>query len=456
MSDLTLHFYGGVGSVTGANFVLEKRDGERVFRLMIDCGLIQGSGKKEAENYRPFPYKPQDINALIVTHAHMDHIGRIPKLVRDGFRGKIYSTKATMDIARPMFEDELKIMTQDGDNSGENPLFGSHDADFALALWEGVEYYEEFKVGDFLITLKDAGHILGSAIIEVSSGTERIVFTGDLGNSPAPFLRDTDKIEGATYMVTESVYGDRKHADIKNRTELLKLVIKDSIERGGTLIIPAFSLERTQILLYEINNFVENGEIPLIPVFLDSPLAIKITDIYRRYTSEFKDNIQKNIYGGDDIFDFPKLKLSKSSEDSGVIASVRGPKIIIAGSGMSYGGRILTHEREYLGDSRNTILFVGYQPVGSLGRQIQEGKKEVLVDDKKLAVNARVESIMSYSSHRDSDGLLEFVESSEDTLKEVFVAMGEPKASMFLAQRIRDYLGVSATVPGKDDKFKLI
>ncbi|PIP87150.1 MBL fold metallo-hydrolase [Candidatus Campbellbacteria bacterium CG22_combo_CG10-13_8_21_14_all_36_13] len=451
MNKSKLYFYGGVETVTGANFVLEDKTTSPGVKIMIDCGLVQGGESAEKKNYEKFVYNPSDIDFLIVTHAHMDHIGRIPKLVKDGFKGVIYSTKETREIVVHMFEDELRLMRFDNEGNGSEPLFTEGDILKTMSLWKDKNYYEDFDIGTYRVNFKDAGHVLGSIMVEIERGGQKIVFTGDLGNSPSPFLRDTDLVDDANYLVMESVYGDRNHESKETRTGILKKVIKDSIERGGTLLIPAFSLERTQIILYEINKLVENKDIPSIPVFLDSPLAIKITDIYRAHREELKASVQKEIYGGDDIFDFPNLKITKSFVDSKEINNTPNPKIIIAGSGMSYGGRIVNHEKKYLGDQNNTILFVGYQAGGSLGRQIQEGKRQVSVNGENVFVRAHIESIMSYSSHKDSLHLIDFVSNSADTLKKVFVAMGEPKSSLFLAQRLRDYLGVDATVPKLND-----
>jgi len=451
----TLYFYGGVETVTGANFILEDNSSSQGVKIMVDCGLVQGGESSQKKNYEKFVYNPSDIDFLIVTHSHMDHIGRIPKLVKDGFKGVIYSTKETREIVIHMFEDELRLMSFNGEDKDTEPLFMESDITETMSLWQDKNYYETFNLGAYKVAFKDAGHVLGSVMVEIEREGRKIVFTGDLGNSPSPFLRDTDIVNDANYLVMESVYGDRNHESKETRTGILKKVIKDSIEKGGTLLIPAFSLERTQIILYEINKLVENKEIPSIPVFLDSPLAIKITDIYRAHREEFKDSVQKEVYGGDDVFDFPNLKLTKSSMDSKEINTTPNPKVVIAGSGMSYGGRIVNHEKRYLGDKNNTILFVGYQAGGSLGRQIQDGKRQISINNEHVFVRAHIESIMSYSSHKDSEHLIEFVSNSAETLKKVFVVMGEPKSSLFLAQRLRDYLEVDTVVPSLGDSVSV-
>jgi metallo-beta-lactamase family protein len=297
------------------------------------------------------------------------------------------------------------------------------------------------------VTARDAGHILGSTMFEFVKNGKKIVFTGDLGNSPTPLLPDTEKITDAHYMVMESVYGDRNHEPKTQRRAKLKRVITDTIKRGGTIVIPAFSLERTQVILYELNNLIEEKEIPEIPVFLDSPLAIKVTSVYKSFTQSFNSTVQKEQAEGDNIFEFPGLKFVHSADESKSISRHVGSKIIIAGSGMSTGGRVIQHERGYLNDPQSTILMVGYQVAGSLGRELQDGAKSVRIEGQNIAVKAKIETILGYSSHKDSDNLIEFVENTSKTLKCVWIAMGETKSSLFLTQRLRDYLGVNAVYP---------
>lgn len=453
--NISLSFFGGAGTVTGANFLLR---GERT-SLLVDCGLIQGERFAERQNREPFPYAPASIPYLLVTHAHTDHIGRTPKLVRDGFRGKIISTPETKELAALMLSDALSIL-RDECGKGEEPIYDEKDISQALSLWETVPYHQTIAVGEFGITLLDAGHVLGSAMFDIARADEResedtrvhadnrhIVFTGDLGNSPSPLLRDTEAVMDATYLVMESVYGDRNHEGVAGRKERLAEVLRETGRRGGALLIPCFSLEKTQVLLHEMNDLLMEKKIPALPVFLDSPLSIKITQVYRAHAAQFNEEARREIEGGDDIFKFPKLTLTADIRASQKIAASPSPKIIIAGSGMSAGGRIVSHEKRYLSDSRSTILFVGYQAAGSLGRQIQEGVKRVAIGEEEVAVRAHVETISGYSSHKGRDDLVAFVETSAGTLEKVFVTMGEPRASMFLAQRLRDYVGVNAVVP---------
>lgn len=449
-----IYFYGGVGSVTGANFIFE--NGKTGEKIMIDCGMVQGGKFAEQINREPFKYNVKEIKALLVTHAHIDHIGRIPKLVKDGFQGEIWSTRETKDISAFMFADAIKILDEEARENGVLPLYEKEDYEKALSVWKTFNYHEKFEpISGVQVSGRDAGHILGSVMYEIDDGENKTVFTGDLGNSPSPLLRDTEKIEQANYMVMESVYGDRNHEDIEHRREKFLGALKGGIKRGGTILIPAFSLEKTQVILSELNGFVEGGKIQSLPVFLDSPLAIHITGIYKEGSKLFNDEARAQIEKGDDLFNFPKLQISREAWQSNKIFDAGNPKIILAGSGMSSGGRILKHEKIYLGNDKNTIIFLGFQTVGTLGRRIEEGMKKVKIGDEEIVVRAKVISISGYSSHKGGDDLLEFVSGIQD-LKKVFVTMGEPKASHFLANRIKDYLGVSAVVPEEKEVIELI
>jgi len=454
MKNYSLTGFGGVGGPTGANFLLKTP----TISILIDCGLIQGSHFATEENQVDFTYDPKEISTLIITHAHMDHIGRIPKLVKAGFSGVIYSTPETREISIPMFEDAEKLIAREASESGREPIYKKEDVAQALSLWKTLSYHAPLILSeDVSIYLKDAGHILGSSIVEISLKNlgKKVVFTGDLGNSPTPLLHDTEFVDDADYMVIESVYGNRNHEPKDVRDMKLRSVLVESLERGGTVVIPAFSLERTQVILYEINDLVEKNILPKVPIFLDSPLAIKITSVYRSYIENFNEKVRGIISGGDDIFDFPGLEIVRSPAESEAIHNRKGAKIIIAGSGMSVGGRVLSHEAFYLSDPNATILLVGYQVPGSLGRRIEEKALKVNINNQEIQIRAHIEKISGYSSHRDSNGLVEFVSKSEKILKKVFVAMGENKSATFLAQRLRDELGVNAIVQEKGKEYIL-
>ena len=448
---IKLIFYGGTGSPTGSNFMIT--DG--VTRILVDCGLFQGKRVGEDSNRKDFSYDPSAVDALFVTHAHIDHIGRIPKLVRDGFKGSIYSTPPTHDIADRMLEDTMGVLGREAREDKLPPLYEKKDLQKAMGLWKGISYHQEITVGDFRVRLREAGHILGSSLVEFIYNGKRIVFSGDLGNSPTPLLKDTESLKGTDYLVVESVYGDRNHEDRDTRKYVLEDIIEETIKRGGALMIPAFSLERTQELLYELNDLVEHGKIPEVPVFIDSPLAIDVTKIYKKYKDYFNKDARKIIKDGDDIFNFKGLKFTYKTEESKAIRNTPNPKIIIAGSGMSNGGRIIHHEKQYLSDPKSTLLIVGYQVPGSLGRELQDGAKSVTILDEKILVRATVKTIHGYSAHKDSDAIVNAIAEAGDTLKKVFVVLGEPKSSLFLVQRIRDYLGISAVAPESEEVIEI-
>lgn len=448
---LKVTFCSGAGTVTGANFLIEG-NGKK---FLVDCGLIQGEKVADDTNWEKFPYEASSIDILFITHGHIDHIGRIPKLISEGFNGKIISTIPTKEITEIMLADTAHLLSRDTDyNLAE--IYSEENIKKAMSLWETLEYGQKLNVDHgFQFSYKDSGHILGSGMLEIIYNNKKIIFTGDLGNSPSPLLRDTEKIANVDYLFMESCYGDRNHEDRDIRKSRLQEIIKENYDRKGTLIIPTFSLERTQELLYEINTLIENKLIPQMPIFLDSPLAIKLTAIYRKYEKYFNPTALKIIKGGDDIFNFLGLKMTNETEESKAILNVPNPKIIMAGSGMSNGGRILHHEINYLPYANNTILLIGYQSVGTLGRSIENGVKNVRIMGENIHIKAHLEMISGYSGHKDSDHLVEFVEETASTVKKVFLLMGEPKASMFLAQRIKDNLDIEAYTPTSGESVEI-
>ncbi len=450
-------FYSGVGTVTGANFMLDTG----ASRILVDCGMVQGEKFALEENAQPFAYDISSVNALIITHAHLDHVGRIPKLVKDGYQGPIYSTPETRQLAELVLNDAVGILAIEAKQNGSLPMYGIEDVEAVFPFWKTIPYHQDARITDDVhIFLKDAGHILGSAMVETriktaSGGELKVLFTGDVGNSPAPLLRDTEPVEEVDYMVTESVYGDRNHEDRETRSQQFEKIVNDTLARGGTLVIPAFSIDRTQVLLYELNNLAEKKRIPSVPVFVDSPMAIKATEVYAESTKLFNDHVRQQISSGDNIFNFPHLQFTVSQNESRDIERLQGAKIILAGSGMSVGGRVLSHEEDFLPDPKNTILLVGYQTTGSVGRQLADGAKKVTIHGRTIKVKAHIEALYGFSAHKDSDHMVEFVATATPRLKKVFVVMGEPKASMHLAQRLNDELVVRALVPERGVGYDL-
>ncbi|MCF7835646.1 MAG: MBL fold metallo-hydrolase [Candidatus Marinimicrobia bacterium] len=455
---IKLTFHGAAQEVTGMNYLLEcdsdVKSG-RAVKLLVDCGLFQGARTAEEKNRDPFPYNPSEIDILFVTHAHLDHIGRIPKLVRDGFKGRIISTLPTRDLAELSLTDSLGILTKEAERDGEEPIYAEEDVLKAMSLWETTEYDKDLKINDLTVIFREAGHILGSSMIEIQRGGKKMVFSGDLGNPPTPLLKDPYKLKDANYLIMESTYGDKEHEGRGERKIKIERVIEDTVKNNGVLMIPAFSIERTQELLFEMNDLVENGRIPSVPVFLDSPLAIKATSIYQKYEDYYNKGAKYIINSGDDVFKFPGLKFTLRTQESKEINDVPAPKIIIAGSGMSTGGRIVHHEKRYLSDEKNTLLLVGFQSAGSLGRRIQEGAKWVKILGDDIPVKAKVVRIKGYSAHPDTNWLLKFAKRNAKSLKKVFVTQGEVKASSFISQRIRDYLGIESIVPELGNSFDI-
>ncbi|MBI1960779.1 MAG: MBL fold metallo-hydrolase [Candidatus Liptonbacteria bacterium] len=451
---MKLTFFGGAKEVTGANYLLETGG----TRILIDCGVRQGGRFAERENFEKFPYDPAAITGVCVTHAHIDHTGRLPSLLRAGFTGTVYSTPPTKDFAEHLLLDSEHIMSREAEDLGVPPPYTAEDIIVLMTHWHKIPYRKEFTVGPFTVEFRNAGHILGSASIRVTADGKTIVFSGDLGNMPPPFIAPTEDVGNADYALIESAYGDRVHEDEAARKNKLEDVIEETASAGGALMIPAFALERTQDILFILNELVENGRVPRIPVFLDSPLAIKLTSIYQKYASDpmyFNTKAIAAIRRGDIIFDFPGLRLTLTTEQSKEIAAVPGPKIVIAGAGMSNGGRILHHEKRYLPDPNSTILFIGYQVRGSRGRQILDGAPTVSIHKETIPIRCRREAIGGYSAHADQPQLLRWMEPLRNTLKTLFIVQGEEGPATALALKARDRLAINAYVPSRGETIEL-
>ena len=449
-------FCGGAGAVTGACYLVEAGDS----KILVDCGMIQGSRFSESLNDNPFPFDPKAIDAVLITHAHIDHTGRLPKLARAGFKGKILATAPTIDFSRALLLDSEHVIRMEAEHEGREPLYNIKDVERVFDFTESVPYDQYTVLNDNIsFFLRDAGHILGSVIIELflKDGDKKIkiVFSGDLGNSPSPLVRDPFIVKDADYLLIESTYGNKLHPTDGARKDLLEDVIEETIAAGGVLMIPAFATERTQELLYELNELMENGRIPKVPVFIDSPLAIKITEIYKKYPQLYDKEAKELLKLGDEIFHFPGLRFTPGVEDSRSINAVRPPKIIIAGSGMSQGGRILYHEKLYLPDEKSTLLIIGYQVKGSLGRKLLDGEPTVKIHGAEVEARAKVVQIAGYSAHADQKQLLAWVDPMRHSLKKVFVVQGEAEASRTLAQIIADQMAIPTVVPAEGEGFIL-
>jgi len=453
---IKLHFYGAAQMVTGSNYLLEIESESENIKILVDCGLFQGAQHVEEKNYEKFPYDPKEINYLLVTHAHIDHTGRIPKLYKDGFRGKIIATNPTKDFAYFMLEDSQGILENEAKRFNKEIIYSFEDVKNSLTLMEGVDYGKKINLSSGVsCRFRDAGHILGSAIIEIWVGDKKIVFSGDLGNQPVPLLNPPEEIDEADYIIVESTYGDRVHEGTKERKDLLENAIEDTITKGGTIMIPAFALERTQELLYELNELVENNRIPKIPVFVDSPLAIDALGVYKKYPNYYNKEASYLIESGDELFKFSGLTLTKTTEESKQINNVKPPKVIMAGSGMSTGGRILHHEIRYLPDPNSCLLIVSYQVAGSLGRRLLDEEKEVKILNEIIPVRAEVRAIGAYSSHADQKEIYNWLVAFKKPAKKIFVTHGEEAPSLALVQQIRDHLGIDAIAPLIGDVVEL-
>jgi len=451
MTQNTIQFFGGARHVTGANYLVTI-NGKK---LLVDCGMFQGCHDCEGRNFNDFLYNLSDVDALFVTHAHIDHTGRIPKLVKNGFRGKIFSTAPTKDFAEVLLRDSMHILEEEAKRRDRSMLFTEDDLQRALSRWETVLYKTPVDLGDGISAqLYNAGHVLGSAMVEIryqENKKEKIVlFSGDLGNLPTAFVPALEPITRADHLVIESAYGNRLHKDPAGRTLLLERAVEDIATRGGTLIIPAFAMERTQELIFELNEMVEHKRVPRIPVFVDSPLANRITEVFKAYRGYYKDLLHDK---GDNEFSFPGLRFTESAEDSKAINDVKPPKVVIAGSGMSNAGRILHHERRYLSDPNSILLITGYQVAGSLGRRLVDGEKQVKMFGEMIDVKCEIRQIQGYSAHADQQQLFDFVARLEKPVERVFAVQGEEQAALNLVQLIRDRLGIDAKAPMFQDVY---
>ncbi len=429
---MKLHFYGAVRGVTGSCYLLENNND----KLLIDCGAYQG--KDSGQNNQEFLFNPEEIKAVVLTHAHFDHSGRLPLLVKKGFHGKIFTTAPTRDLTALILEDSARILADEAEKNNEKPLFSVDDVEKAISLIETVDYNVPFSpIQDSSVIFLNAGHILGSAMVKITIDNKNLFFSGDVGNCGNPILADPDPIPtDVNYVICESTYGNREHELIEERSAKLKRAVKEIIGRGGTLIIPSFSIERTQELLYEIDNLVDNDLIPDIPVYLDSPLAIKATAVYKKYINFLRFDRDVLNSPDRDFFNFPRLRLTLTVDESKKINSYSAAKIIIAGSGMMTGGRILHHLRRYLPSEKNGLLIIGYQAEGTLGREIFNGAKTVKIFNEEIDVKASIMAIGAFSAHGDRKQLADWLRLIAVKCEKVFLTHGD----LDVKNEFKDYL----------------
>lgn len=450
---MNIKFCGAAGEVTGSCHLLKTQD----LNILVDCGMFQGGEYNEEKNFDAFPFNPADIDIMLLTHAHLDHVGRIPKLVKEGFSGTILTTRGTIPLTRIVLEDAARIMKWNNEKYDNPILFTENDVSTAMGQFQGIEYNEEVNLGSGAVAIwHDAGHILGSAFIEVRVDGKTIVFSGDIGNEDAPILKDTAPLPSCDILVTESTYGDRIHEQRDESDTKLYGLIKSAAERGGAIMMPAFSIERSQELLYRLHEFEEGDpDFPHMPFYMDSPMAIRVLDVFKEFPSYYDQEATAHYKKGEDFLDFPGLELTYETNDSKAINEVQNPKLIIAGAGMMNGGRILHHALRYLPDPNSTLIIIGYQAHGSLGRRLYDGAKSVKIFGSEVEVNATVRAIGGLSAHGDQHKLMQWIGSAPEKPKQVFCVHGEENAATTLAHLIRDTYGAECFVPQLAEEVSL-
>ncbi len=464
----TLQFLGATRNVTGSSYCLRHKGRN----WLIDCGLYQERDFRE-RNWIPFPLPPERIEGVLLTHAHVDHCGLLPRLVSQGFSGPIYCTEATADIARIVLMDAAKIQEEDArfkklrhEREGrkgkypEIPLYTAADAEACCRLLSPVPFHEATPLNDEVeATFIPAAHILGAASIRVvtgnGAGRKRIVFSGDVGRSQNPLLPPPDPIGETDYVVMESTYGDRTHYPESTVLQTLESVVQHTWKAGGNLVIPAFAIERSQELMYYLNELLRTDRIPHLMVFVDSPMAVKITDVFTRRVDLLREKPAADLRNGRSPFSFLGLNLVRTVDESKAINHIKGTIAIMAGSGMCTGGRIKHHLVANIERSESSIVFVGYQAFGTLGRQIVEGAKEVRILGGVYPVQANVEQIHGFSAHADVEELTAWLASADGSAKRVFVTHGEIQAADAMADRVRERFGIDVVVPEFQDEIAL-
>lgn len=446
---MNITFYGAAHEVTGSCHLLDA--GNK--KILLDCGMFQGSNFNEGKNHDRFPFDPGEVDILLVSHAHLDHTGRIPKLIKDGFRGKIYMTKATCELARLIWVDAWHIMKYNHKKYQSPILFDEADVAMAIKRCVGVDYGKAVDLGDGdAAVFKDAGHIFGASFIELNVGGKVIAYSGDIGNNNVPILRETESLGDIDTLICESTYGDRIHETETKRKQILLELIREGFKRGGTIMMPAFSLERTQEILYYLDQMSEHDKtLPDMRIFLDSPMAIDAIPVYNAYPEYYDKEAMEHYARGGDFLDFPELTKTYDTDESKKINSIPGPKMVIAGSGMMNGGRIIHHAVRYLSDPKSTLIIVGYQARGTLGRRLYEGAENVTIFGKKILVRCTIKAIGALSAHGDQNKLVNWIGSAKTAPKKIYFVHGEPHAATALAHRVRDELGIETFVPERGE-----
>lgn len=441
---MKIHFLGAAGEVTGSCFLVEKSEK----KYLVDCGMFQGSTSENEKNSAPFAFDPTKIDAVFLTHAHLDHCGRIPQLFAAGYRGPVYATAPTAELASLMWEDALGIMQSEATYAGRPMLYHEMDVKRAQAALHPVKYQQLLNVDDAQFTFHDAGHILGSAWLEIWLGGKSVVFSGDIGNDQVPIICETEKLAATDLLVMESTYGDRTHVPTTRRRDALREVVMDAMQRRGMLLIAAFSLERTQEILYEFDQLVEHDRIlPRVPIYLDSPLAIRANKVYRDFPDYYDAEAAAEWLAGDDFLNFRDLKVTLSVAESKLINDAPNPKIVIAGSGMLNGGRVAHHLLRCLPNPQSTLLLVSYQASGTLGRRILDGAPSVVVNGDLIPVKCKVVHLDAYSSHGDQEKLLRWALSADKPPKKVALVHGDRLAAEALENILSTEHGLATEVP---------